>query len=37
MQQEGIRLHTAGLANGLSVVRRQPSEGTITKKVMVPR
>ncbi|SHJ68850.1 Por secretion system C-terminal sorting domain-containing protein [Hymenobacter daecheongensis DSM 21074] len=35
MQQEGIRLNTTELANGLYVVRLKTSEGTITKKVMV--
>ena len=35
LQQEGVRLNTSELANGLYVVRLKTSEGTITKKVMV--
>ncbi|GAA3918200.1 T9SS-dependent M36 family metallopeptidase [Hymenobacter algoricola] len=35
MQQQGVRLNTTELANGLYVVRLKTSEGTITKKVMV--
>ncbi|GAA4013831.1 T9SS-dependent M36 family metallopeptidase [Hymenobacter fastidiosus] len=35
MQQQGVRLTTTELANGLYIVRLKTSEGTITKKVMV--
>ncbi|MBD2714242.1 T9SS-dependent M36 family metallopeptidase [Microvirga sp. STR05] len=35
MQQAGVKLNTAELANGVYVVRLTTSEGTITKKVAV--